>query len=261
EALQAAQEAAALYRQLAQINPQAFLPDLAMSLNNLGVLFSELGRREEALQAAQEAVEIRRQLAQVNPQAFLPDLARSLGSYGSILLALERPAEAAEAFAEGARLLLPFARTLPQVFSGLLQALLGYYLRACQAAGQAPQPALLQEAAEILGGEVALLHPAVLQLALLLLGVVAVVRGDAGDEVKAQVQGALGAMKVHEDWRALATALERLLAGERDPQALTAGLEMDEVDQQALALTLAVVESDEGLQALVALAQAAVGKR
>jgi hypothetical protein len=51
EALAATQEAADLYRDLAQQNPQAFLPDLAMSLNNLGNRLSALGRREEALAA------------------------------------------------------------------------------------------------------------------------------------------------------------------------------------------------------------------
>ena len=49
EALQAAQEAVDVYRKLAEANPQAFLPDLAMSLNNLGNRLSALGRREEAL--------------------------------------------------------------------------------------------------------------------------------------------------------------------------------------------------------------------
>jgi hypothetical protein len=82
EALAATQEAADLYRDLARQNPQAFLPDLAMSLNNLGKMLSDLGRREEALAATQEAVEIRRDLAQANPQAFLPDLAGSLNNLG-----------------------------------------------------------------------------------------------------------------------------------------------------------------------------------
>ena len=54
-----------LYRALAQTSPDAFLPDLARSLNNLGhQALSELGRREEALAATQEAVDIYRRLAQ-----------------------------------------------------------------------------------------------------------------------------------------------------------------------------------------------------
>jgi len=62
EALAAAQEAADLYRALARARPEAFTPNLAMSLNNLANRLSELGRREEALTAAQEAVDIRRNI-------------------------------------------------------------------------------------------------------------------------------------------------------------------------------------------------------
>jgi len=80
EALQATQEAVEIRRELARANPQAFLPDLAMSLNNLGHALSSLGRREEALAAAQEAVDLYRELARANPQAFLPDLAMSLNN-------------------------------------------------------------------------------------------------------------------------------------------------------------------------------------
>ncbi|MEJ5240853.1 MAG: hypothetical protein WHS87_06625 [Anaerolineales bacterium] len=86
---------------------------------------------------------------------------------------------------------------------------------------------------------------------------VAVVRGDAGDEGKAQVQAALRALQAQEGWRALSTALERLLNEEHDPQTLIEGLEFDEIDQQALALTLAAVETEEGLRALVAMAKGA----
>ena len=46
------------YRELAQAQPAAFLPDLAMSLNNLSVFYSEVGERAEALKAAREAVEM-----------------------------------------------------------------------------------------------------------------------------------------------------------------------------------------------------------
>ena len=56
DALAAAQEAASLYRALAAARPDAFTPNLAMSLNNLAVMQSGLGRREDALAAAQEAL-------------------------------------------------------------------------------------------------------------------------------------------------------------------------------------------------------------
>lgn len=53
----------ALVHALAEARPDAFLPDLARSLNNLGNMLSDLGRREDALAATDEAVSIRRALA------------------------------------------------------------------------------------------------------------------------------------------------------------------------------------------------------
>jgi tetratricopeptide (TPR) repeat protein len=251
EALAATQEAADLYRDLARANPQAFLPDLAATLNNLGNRLSALGRREEALAATQEAVKIYRQLAQQNPQAFLPDLARSLGAHGSVLRGLGRHAEAAAAFAEGLRAILPFVRALPAAFGGLADALLQYYLWACQEAGEAPDAGLVEEVLQVIGQPVAI-HPAVVGLAPLLLAVAAMAQGAAGPEVAGAVEEALAGMRQQEEWRALAEALGRLLAGERDPQALRRGLALDEVDERALALAEGAVAGDE--RALVLLA-------
>ena len=143
EALQATKEATESYRKLAEKNPEAFLPNLAMSLNNLGAMFSDLGWREEALQAAKEAADIRRKLAEKNPQAFLPDLARSLGVYGNVLLGLERYGGAADSFSQGLELLAPFFAKHPQAFSSLAGALKQLYLQACQKAGQEPDADLL----------------------------------------------------------------------------------------------------------------------
>jgi hypothetical protein len=42
---------------LAQRNPDAFRPNFAMSLNNLGAMLRELGRREEALATVGEAID------------------------------------------------------------------------------------------------------------------------------------------------------------------------------------------------------------
>ena len=240
-----------MYRRLARANPQAFEPDLAMSLTNLARSLAALGRREEALEAAQEAVEVYRRLARANPQAFEPELARSLGTLGMVLLGSDRAREAAEAFSEGVRRLLPHARALPQAFGPLLKTLVQDYLRACQAAGLTPDADLMQEVASILEPRVS---PALVHLIPLLLAVAAVARGEGDQGLASQVRETLGQLQQAREWQALATALLRLLEGERDPQARTAGLNLDEVDTQALALTLAAVTSDEGLQALAALA-------
>jgi hypothetical protein len=44
EAVEVTREAAEHYRQLAKARPDAFLPNLAMSLNNLGAMLSELSK-------------------------------------------------------------------------------------------------------------------------------------------------------------------------------------------------------------------------
>jgi tetratricopeptide (TPR) repeat protein len=134
--------------QLAQARPDAFLPDLAMSLNNLASFLSDLGRREEALAKAQEAVRIREQLAQARPDAFLPDLAKSYGVRGLVLLGMENPVEAVASFAQGIQLLAPLFHNTPPAFAQLIGRLCQHYLQACEQAKTQPDMALLGPVAE-----------------------------------------------------------------------------------------------------------------
>ncbi|MGH3808438.1 MAG: tetratricopeptide repeat protein [Pseudonocardiaceae bacterium] len=85
-------------RRLAQANPDAYLPDLAGSLNNLAIRLAEVGQRQAALAPAQQAVDIRRELAQANPDAYLPDLAMSLNNLANRLAEVGRIAETQEVF-------------------------------------------------------------------------------------------------------------------------------------------------------------------
>jgi tetratricopeptide (TPR) repeat protein len=151
-------------RQLAQARPDAFLPDLAMSLNNLAIMLSDLGRREEALAQAEEAVRLYRQLAQARPDAFLPDLARSLAVAGNILLEgagsnaneedhsgtgraeearAVRAREAMERLTEAIRILTPFFERLPQAHRQLIEVIVELYSRAGERAGVEIDEALL----------------------------------------------------------------------------------------------------------------------
>src|SRR5207248_2876950 len=91
------QEALTTYRQLAQANPQAYLPDVAMTLNNLGVLYRATQRLSESEQAYQEALTTYRQLAQANPQAYLPDVAMTLNNLGLLYRATQRLSESEQA--------------------------------------------------------------------------------------------------------------------------------------------------------------------
>ena len=65
-------------RDLAKANPQAYLPDVTATLNNLGNLYSNTQRLKEAADAYSEALQTQRNLAKDNPQAYLPDVARTL---------------------------------------------------------------------------------------------------------------------------------------------------------------------------------------
>ena len=68
--MSAAQEAADLRREPGGLNRDAYLPDLATSLNNLAVRLGETSRRAEGLAAAQGAVDLYRELAEVAPEVY-----------------------------------------------------------------------------------------------------------------------------------------------------------------------------------------------
>ena len=105
-----------LFRVLVQGSPEAYTPDLAMSLNNLANILSEVGRSGEALEAAQEAVELYRALVQGSPEAYTPRLAMSLNNLANRLSEEGRYEEAFNVFTEG------FDRFSPAVRSRLLLA-------------------------------------------------------------------------------------------------------------------------------------------
>jgi len=100
------------------------------------------------------------------------------------------------------------------------------------------------------------LHPAVARMAPLLLALVAVAAGEIRGEAARPVREALAAMAPTQDRAALAGALQRVLDGEREWEALAQGL--DEIDQQALALVLAALQAPPARQLLRALAEGAV---
>ena len=117
EALGAIQEAVDLRRGLAQAAPDAFTPNLAMSLNNLATRLSEVGRRGEALGAIQESVELYRGLARAAPDAFTPDLAASLNNLATRLSEVGRRGEALGAIQEAVELYRGLAQAAPDAFT------------------------------------------------------------------------------------------------------------------------------------------------
>ena len=58
------EEALKTYRELAQKEPETYLPEVAQTLNDLGIVHSAQNRPEEARKAFAEALKIYRELAQ-----------------------------------------------------------------------------------------------------------------------------------------------------------------------------------------------------
>ncbi|MCG8332216.1 MAG: tetratricopeptide repeat protein, partial [Chitinophagales bacterium] len=84
KAEQSYDEALGIYRELAETNPQTYLPYVAMTLNNLGNLQRAQNEYSKAEQSYQEALGIRRQLAETNPQTYLPYVAMTLNNLGNL---------------------------------------------------------------------------------------------------------------------------------------------------------------------------------
>jgi hypothetical protein len=112
-ALATARQAEEAWRRLAEANPAAHLPSLAISLSNLGVMLSGLGHREQALAPIEEAVTIRRRLAETNPAAHQPDLAASLNNLGTALAGLGHHERALAPTEEAATIQRRLAETNP----------------------------------------------------------------------------------------------------------------------------------------------------
>ena len=110
-----------LYRDLAPDNP-AFLPDLAGALNNLGIRYSDVGRRQDAVAPTEEAVRLRRELAADNP-AFLPDLAGALNNLGIRYSEVGRRQDAVAPTEEAASLYHDLAADNPALQPDLASAL------------------------------------------------------------------------------------------------------------------------------------------
>ena len=122
EALEVAQEAAGLYRDLAGASPAAYTPDLARSLNNLANVMSEIGCSGQALEVAQEAAGLYQDLAEASPAVYTPDLARSLNNLAKLLAQGGYQGEFLEAYIQDSDRLLPSVReflllTEPECYS------------------------------------------------------------------------------------------------------------------------------------------------
>jgi hypothetical protein len=81
-------EAVSMRRELVAKNRASFLPALAMSLNNLSISLSNVGRRTEALKVAEETVSLYRGACSREPRGFLTRFGDVIGHTGHDVLQL-----------------------------------------------------------------------------------------------------------------------------------------------------------------------------
>ena len=102
------------FRERATANPDTFLPDVAMTLNNLANLHSNLNRFEMAEDEYKEALEIYRKLAEANPDAFLPYVGGTLFNIALLRMSEHRKDEAKKACEEALKIYKAMAKKAPQ---------------------------------------------------------------------------------------------------------------------------------------------------
>src|SRR5260370_40312470 len=88
------EEGVKTYRERAQKEPETVRPELALTLNNLGILDSAQNRMKEARNEYEEALKTYRELAQKKPETYLPYVAMTLNNLGILDSNQNRMAEA-----------------------------------------------------------------------------------------------------------------------------------------------------------------------
>ena len=118
-------EALTIRRDLAKVNPQAYLADVASTLNNLGLLYSDMQQMKEGEASYQEALAIRRDLAKVNPQAYLLNVATTLNNLGLLYSDTQRFKEGEASYQEALTIRRDLAKANPQAYRKDLADTLG----------------------------------------------------------------------------------------------------------------------------------------
>ncbi len=135
EGLASMGRAVTLRRRLA--SDDAYLPELALSLDVLSADFAEFGRWEESVAARGESVEAFRKLVRAHPGQYEPSLATALNNMSSLYGQLRRTAESAAAAAEAVELAQRLADEFPDKYLPLLASSLNHHAAALGVQGRA----------------------------------------------------------------------------------------------------------------------------
>jgi tetratricopeptide (TPR) repeat protein len=117
EARKVYEEALQISRALAQKNAESYLPDVAETLNRLGVLDRDENRPGEAQKTLKEALMIRREFAQKNPEVYLPSVAETFGNLAVLDRSQSRLEDARLASEEALTIYQDFAKQDSEQFS------------------------------------------------------------------------------------------------------------------------------------------------
>jgi tetratricopeptide (TPR) repeat protein len=105
-----------LYRELAKANPEAYLPYVATTLNNLALLYSATQRMKAAEEAYREALSTYRELAKANPEAYLPYVATTLNNLAVLYSDTQRMKAAEGAYREALSIRRELAKANPETY-------------------------------------------------------------------------------------------------------------------------------------------------
>jgi tetratricopeptide (TPR) repeat protein len=110
------EQALKIRRDLAQKNPDTYLPDVGETLNNLAVLDRKQNRQEAARRGLEEALNTYRDLAQKNPDSYLPDVTTILNNLAILDADQNRIEAARNGFQEALKIRRDLAQKNPDTY-------------------------------------------------------------------------------------------------------------------------------------------------
>lgn len=116
DAISVFEEVLVIYRQLAETSPEVYLLNVAWTLNNLSILYSNVCKHSDAEMEFKESMEIYRQLAESSPETYLPDVAMTLNSLGILHVVTGKHSEAETEFKVSMEIYRQLAETSPEAY-------------------------------------------------------------------------------------------------------------------------------------------------
>lgn len=103
-------------RELAEQNPEVYKPDVAMTLNNLGILFCDTNDFKQSRIYYEEALQLYQELSKQNPEAYKPDVAMTLNNLGEMFKGINDLKQAYTCYKEGLQLYQEFSEHNPEAY-------------------------------------------------------------------------------------------------------------------------------------------------